>query len=359
MLSVFGILPQDLVNELSAVYPPYRARQLLHWLYARGEIQLSQMTDLPADFKAHLETHYDLCLPAVKQEKESLDGSRKFRLELADGTQIEAVLMPEARKQTLCLSSQVGCARGCGFCATGRMNLIRNLNAAEIVQQVILARQRLQTPLTNIVFMGMGEPLDNLDSVLQAIRIIQHQSGLAFSPRRITLSTCGIVPGIHLLANSGIKAKLAVSLNSALDETRDLLMPVNAKYPLDVLKKALLYYQKRSRFRITLEYILIPEVNMGLRDIRALRKFCGDLACKVNFIPYNAVPGLPYRAPTEQELTVFLREAQALPQAVTLRRSKGSDVCGACGQLALNHAIKNQEVSDEPDRKHCRQALRR
>lgn len=333
--SIFGIIPADLCAFIKEYFPEYRCRQLLQWLYVRRVNDPELMTDLPKDFRDFLASGFDLSLPSVDKELHSSDGSVKYRLVLSDGSRIEMVSMPEGKKLTLCVSSQVGCSRACSFCATGSMKLKRNLETHEIVQQVVLAQKLSGQSFTNLVFMGMGEPLDNLDSVISALRLIQHESTLAFSPRRTTISTCGIVPGIHRLADSGVKAKLAVSLNAARDDLRDELMPVNRKYPLPVLKKALQYLLERSRFRVTLEYILIPEVNMGHADLKALRKFSGDLSCKINFIPYNPVETLPYRAPTEPEIERFMSEARNLPQAVTLRRSKGKDILGACGQLVV------------------------
>ena len=335
--SIYGIYPPDLLLLLGKDFPAYRGKQLLDWLYRKFVFEPELMTNLPAGFREHLSRSFDFSVPAIDQELLSSDGSRKFRLVLADGARIEMVLMPEAKKLTLCVSSQVGCARACGFCATGRMGLTRNLQTHEIVQQVLLARKIAGAPITNLVFMGMGEPMDNLDSVLDALKLLQHDSTLKFSPRRTTLSTCGVVPGIHRLAESGVKVKLAVSLNAASDDIRGALMPVNHRFPLDILKKSLLSYQRRSPFRITLEYILIPEVNMSGTDLKHLRKFCSDLSCKINFIPYNPVPALPYRSPTEAEINAFLKAARDIPQAITLRRSKGSDILGACGQLAARN----------------------
>ncbi len=343
--SLHGIRPEDLEAFLTPAWPAYRVRQLLNWIYRKFVFDPAHMTDLPPEFKTALLEAFDLSLPGIAEKQDSTDGSSKYRLILADGAQIEMVLMPQDKKQTLCVSTQVGCARACAFCATGRMGRKRDLQSHEIVQQILLAARDAKPALTNLVFMGMGEPLDNLDNVVDAVRLIQHESALAFSPRRVTVSTCGIVPGIHRLADSALKVKLAVSLNSARDEVRDQLMPVNKKFPLSVLKKALLYYQRKSPFRITLEYILIPDVNMSAADLKALRKFSGDLSCKINFIPFNPVPQLTFRAPTETEVTDFMALARELPQAVTLRRSKGADICGACGQLVAASTGKTKGVS--------------
>ncbi len=325
-------------------FPAYRAKQLLQWLYQRMESDPDKMTNLPGDFKAWLKDTFDMGLPKIAQCLTSVDGTRKYRLLLADNANIEMVLIPEGKKRTLCVSSQVGCARKCSFCATGTMGLVRNLETHEIVQQILLAMNELKPDrLTNIVMMGMGEPLDNLDRVLDAVRILQSPSGLCFSPRHTTLSTCGVVPGILKLASSRLKIKLAVSLNSAIDSIRDTLMPINKQYPLSDLKKALQHFQSVNPYRITFEYIMIPEVNLDAANLKALRKFVGDLSCKINFIPFNPVAGLPYRAPTQAEADEFFTAAQILPQAVTFRRSRGADIAGACGQLAFAGIKKDKD----------------
>lgn len=334
MLNIYGLHPDALIADLLPHFPAYRSKQLLDWLYKHLQDPLENKVNLPADMKLYLKEHYSFALPAVDSKLISSDKSQKFRFLLEDKAAIEGVLIPEKTKHTLCVSSQVGCARACAFCATGTMGLKRNLEVHEIVGQIIIAmRECLPERLTNIVFMGMGEPLDNLDNVLQALALIQAEQSLAFSPRRTTISTCGIVPEIRKLADSGVRVKLAVSLNSAIDAKRDTLMPINRRYPLNILKQALLYYARKCAFRITFEYILIPEVNMGKEDLQALRKFVGDLPCKINFIPYNPVSGLSYTAPTEDHLNYFMNQAASLPQAIMLRRSRGLDVFGACGQL--------------------------
>lgn len=342
MNSIYGIMPEKLGTFLNASFPAYRSRQLLKWIYQRHIHDIAKMTDLPADFKEYVLQSFDLSMPQIDKEQTSHDGTRKFRLKMRDDALIEMVLMPEEKKQTLCVSSQVGCSRGCLFCATGGMGLKRNLDTHEIVQQILLAGGQAQPErITNLVFMGMGEPLDNLQNVMDAITLIQHDQTIAFSPRRTTISTCGIVPGIIKLADSGLRTKLAISLNSAIDAVRDQIMPINLKYPLAQLKNALLYYQKKSPFRITIEYIMIPGVNMSLTDIKALRRFAGDLSCKINLIPYNPVPKLTFEAPSKEQIETFMSAAMSIPQAITLRKSKGADIMGACGQLALANPSKN------------------
>lgn len=332
--NIFGIHPDSAKKALSA-FPAYRSKQLFQWLYQKHVFVTDAMTNLPAEVKAFLNENYSFAMPEIDLEKKAKDGTTKYRLKLDDGELVEMVLIPDGKKNTLCVSSQVGCARDCSFCATGKLGLKRNLHTHEIVAQILLAASFCQPErLTNLVFMGMGEPMDNLDSVLNALSIIQAEEALSFSPRRTTISTCGIPEGIIRLADSGIKTKLAVSLNSANDAKRDLLMPVNKRHPLAELKKALTYYLSKSNFRITFEYILIPGLNMADEDIKELRRFVGDLSCKLNFIPYNAVASLSYRSPSEKEIEAFLKKAQSLNQAVTLRRSRGAEIFGACGQLA-------------------------
>ena len=342
LIPVYAIHPDDLEQQIiSAGFKPYRFRQLVKWLYVKAINNISQMTDLPADFKTYLKENYDFSLPSIKQSLTAKDGSTKFVLELRDGELIECVLMPEGNKNTLCISSQVGCSFGCAFCATGKLGHVRNLQVDEILSQVILAAQFLQEKkLTNLVFMGMGEPLDNLDNVVSSIRILQSDYGLQFSPRRMTISTCGVVPKIYELAELGIKIKLAVSLNSAIDHKRLELMPVTKVYNLVELKQAIMFFRRQSPWRITLEYIMIPGFNMDEEDARALTKFAGDISCKLNLISYNRVDGLPWRSPTIKEATAFQERLRALPIAVTIRKSRGTDISAACGQLAAQSMNK-------------------
>ena len=333
--SIYGIKPQALSSFIAENFPAYRAKQLLDWVYDKLVFDPNEMSNLPKDFKAWLTDSFDFSLPQILALDKSKDGTKKFLLQLSDSQKIECVVIPEGKKNTLCLSSQTGCARGCSFCATGTLGAGRNLLPHEIMQQVLIAsREVYPERITNIVFMGMGEPMDNLDNVLEALLLLQDEQGLSFSPRRTTISTCGVLPGITKLADSKVKVKLALSLNSAIDKVRDGLMRVNTIYPLEPLKRALKYFNSQNPFRITFEYILIPEVNMDDASIQALKRFTSDLAAKINFIPYNPVASLPYRSPTEAEVEDFMARAASLPQAITLRRSRGRDINGACGQLA-------------------------
>jgi 23S rRNA (adenine2503-C2)-methyltransferase len=340
--NLLNYLPEDLEQEFKERgWKPFRARQILKWIFTKFVFAYDKMSDLPQDFRKEINEIIPLYIPQIEKVTESKDGSKKYLLKLHDKEYIEMVLMPADGKVTLCVSSQVGCARKCRFCATGELGLKRQLMTSEIVGQILLGMKEAgESKLTNIVYMGMGEPMDNLDNVLQSFKIIQHDKCLKFSPRRITVSTCGVTPGIFKLADSGIKVKLAVSLNSALNHKRDVLMPINFKYNLQELKEALKYYSRNSKFRITFEYIMIKNFTMGKEDIKALKKYVGDLSCKLNLIPWNAIPESTFKAPREKEIDAFMKELQSLSCAITVRRSKGSDIDAACGQLAANFKKK-------------------
>jgi len=250
------------------------------------------------------------------------------------------VLMPTDRKTTLCLSSQVGCSRNCTFCATGKLGLTRNLTTAEMIGQIVLAMKLLKPEvLTNIVFMGMGEPFDNYDNLVKTLQILADTDGLCFSPRRTTVSTSGIAPMIRQFADSGVKAKLAISLNAAIEDKRCELMPVNKLYSLQQLKSAISHYLAYNKYKVTFEYVLIKDFNMGKEDLKALIKFTGDLSCKINLIPWNRVEGLDYQSPTQEEVDEFRTAIMRVNKAVTMRQSRGDDIGAACGQLAYQNYI--------------------
>lgn len=333
---ILELFPQDLEEFLlEKNYKKFRINQISNWLYNKNEIDFNKMTSLSKDFRAFLDKTFDNFLPEIVRHQKSIDGSEKFLLKLPDDNTIEMVKIPAGKKNTLCISSQVGCARNCSFCATAKLGLKRNLKVHEILSQIFIIKRHLgEEKLTNIVFMGMGEPLDNYDNVVKSVRILQNEKAFSFSPRRITISTCGVVPGINKLSTLDLKVKLAVSLNSAIDATRSYLMPINNTYPLKNLKRALKEYSYTSTFRITFEYIMIPDFNMSDADVKAIMRFAGDLKCKINLIPWNPVEGLPYRSATNKEIEEFQYKLMKIDKAVTIRKSRGSDIDGACGQLA-------------------------
>ncbi len=344
----FGQTTDEIIEQIIEMdYQRYRANQILDWVYKKGVTNLNHMTNVPEKMRQELSGFYDISLPQIISCLESKDGTRKYSLKLTDEHIIEMVIIPSESKTTLCISSQVGCGRVCVFCATGKMGLARNLSAHEIVGQIVLAANLVRPKrITNLVFMGMGEPLDNLTEVLQCLGVIQSDRCLCISPRRTTISTCGVVPKIIELAKSGYKTKLAVSLNSAIDEKRSEIMPINKIYPLLELKKALRYFRDQTSYRITFEYIMIPSFNMDKKDAIELKKFTQDLSCKINLIPWNHVEGLSYKAPTDVQVEDFVAMTKIINQAVTLRKSRGADVNGACGQLASNSQLLSNKHKD-------------
>ena len=331
----------EVVNELGE--KKFRAKQLIEWIYEKHVYLFEDMTNLPKSFRSKLAENYFINVPEIVQTQSADDGTTKFLLKLEDGALIEMVLMPKRKEDrfTLCVSSQVGCSRRCEFCATGKMGLKRNLSTDEIFGQVLLARQFLKDKmLTNIVFMGMGEPLDNFDNVMRAITFLQNKEGTAMSSRKMTISTCGITPNIYKLVDSGVRIKLAVSLNTAIQHKRVQLMPVGKKFQIALLRQALLHYGTRSFHPITLEYIMIKDFNMDIPSIKALEDFTKDMNCKLNLIPWNPVEGMDFVGPTDPEIDAFLAKLDHLPIPKTVRRSKGTQIDAACGQLSL----KNYEI---------------
>ena len=336
LVHILNLLPYELKNYLLDIDEPrYRLKQILNWIYKNRTLDFSFMTTLPESLRQKLKNNFENFLPEIIRIDISKDGTKKFLLSLVDDNRIEMVLIPNEEKNTLCISSQVGCSRNCNFCASASLGFIRNLEVYEILSQVFLAMKELEgNKLTNIVFMGMGEPLDNLQNVIKAVKILQDEQCFSFSPRRITISTCGIIPKLKELANSGLKIKLAVSLNSAIQEKREQLMPVCRKYPLTELKNALLDFRKKTAFRITFEYVMIKDFNIGQEDTKALLKFLGDISCKLNVIKWNEVSSMPFKSPSEEEVAEFIRGIKKLSSAITYRKSRGGDIDAACGQLA-------------------------
>ncbi|MFH1741616.1 MAG: 23S rRNA (adenine(2503)-C(2))-methyltransferase RlmN [bacterium] len=320
--------------------PGYRARQIFQWLHKRGIVSWDEMTDLPQSLRQRLAECFSMDLPTISSRwTDKEDGTEKLLIELADGRAIESVLIPHApgsdEEHTLCVSTQVGCGFACRFCATGRMGLVRDLSAGEIVAQVVLAR-RLGVNLKRVVLMGMGEPLHNYDNTMAAIRIICDREGMGWSPRRITLSTVGLVPEIYRLGQEAPGVKLAVSLHGTTDQKRSDLTPIAQVYTLDRLFEALRYYHERDKRRISFEYLLIRGVNDGLRDAKRLSELLRGLVCHVNLIPYNRVSNLDYYRPSSPVINRFAEILRDAGIETTIRASRGRSIRGACGQLATD-----------------------
>ena len=309
----------------------YRAKQILRWIYQRNAHNFDQMTDLAKPFRMQLDERAYISHWSPETVAQSSDGTRKYLFRLDDGESVEAVRIPmEDQRATLCISTQVGCAMGCQFCMTGTFGLKRNLRPEEIVNQVCAALE--DGPISNIVLMGMGEPLHNFDHVTTALEILYLDDGLGYGTRRVTLSTCGLVPQIRQLAQK-IKVQLAVSLNATTDEIRNRLMPINQRYPLAELIAACRDYAQESRQRVTFEYILISGVNDSLADAKRLVKLLHGVRCKVNLIAYNEHEASLFKAPDETSVKAFQSYLLQRDLVATLRASRGQDIAAACGQL--------------------------
>jgi 23S rRNA (adenine2503-C2)-methyltransferase len=324
---------------------PFRGAQLYHALYAERKFDFGAMTNMPAAFRARLAQEAKISPPRILRRFASVDGSIRYlfsiggpnREEGAKPAQIEAVFMPREGRQTICISTQAGCAVDCHFCLTAQLGLIRNLTAGEIAGQVLVALEENRdhlAPQTNVVLMGQGEPLLNYDPTMAAVRILLDPKGVALAPRHVTLSTSGIIPGIERLGREKIRPSLAISLNASSDEQRDALMPINRKYPLDALLDACRRYPLRPREYFTFEYVLLGGVNDTPEDARRVVRLLSHIRAKVNLIPWN--PGnLPYRPPAQESIEEFQRILIDKGVPAFIRYSRGQDVFAACGQLAL------------------------
>ncbi len=335
--SVFGLKREDLAEHLTrGGLPGYRATQVFTWLYRRHELDPGAMTDLPIGLRDSLHQIVGLELPRIAGLHASPDGStQKFVLELEDGARVECVAMRTAHRLTFCVSSQVGCALKCSFCATGLMGLQRNLRPEEIVAQVLVmgAHHAWEDDRFNIVFMGMGEPLANYAAVMDAIRILHDPHGLNLGARRITVSTSGLVPQIRTLTGEGLALGLALSLHATTDALRDELVPVNRRWPLAELLPAAREYGERTGRRVTLEYTLIAGVNDHDDDADRLADVAQRMPSKINLIPYNPVPGIAYRRPSPARVEAFARRLYPRAPAVMIRNTMGGEIWAACGQL--------------------------
>ena len=337
-----GLGRAELEAEMRALgEPDFRARQLWHWIYHQGARDFEAMTTLSKGFRARLAANYTIDRPRAMSAQVSVDGTRKWLLRLADGQEVETVYIPEVDRGTLCVSSQVGCTLTCRFCHTGTQALVRNLSAAEIAGQIMTAlddlgdwpRTREGRRVTNLVMMGMGEPLYNYDNVAAAIRTVLDDEGLAISKRKITLSTSGVVPLIERCGEE-LGVGLAVSLHAVRDELRNELVPINRKYPIaELLAACRAYPGAHNARRITFEYVMLDGVNDSEADARELARLLGDLPAKVNLIPFNPWPGAPYQCSSQRAITRFAKILNDAGLSAPVRVSRGQDIMAACGQL--------------------------
>ena len=324
----------DLVAGLGE--KPFRGKQLYTQIYRRRQSRIEDMTDLSARFRALLMEGHEIRLPEVHLRSEARDGTVKFLFQLEDGKFVETVYIPETLRETLCISSQVGCGVGCTFCLTAKMGLERNLTQGEMVGQVlaVLAAGCIHRDAFNIVFMGMGEPLYNYKNVMRAYRLMTDQEGLDLSHRRITISTSGVVPVLNLMRNESSLPNLAVSLNATCNSLRDQLMPLNQRWDIAQLLEACRQFPLEARRRITFEYVLLSGVNDSVPEARELARLLKGIPSKVNLIPYNPNPGLPYLRPSAEQVDAFREVLVQSHLAAFVRRPRGDDISAACGQLA-------------------------
>ena len=344
--SLIGLTRDELAERLQAVGVPddrlrMRAKQLWHWIYHRGAVEFGAMTTIGSALHAALAERYTLARPEVTTEQRASDGTRKWLLRFADGREVETVYIPEEDRGALCISSQVGCTLSCTFCHTGTQRMVRNLTAGEVVAQFLTARDaygewpspRGQRMLSNIVMMGMGEPLFNYENVAKALRIVMDPEGIALSRRRITLSTAGVVPMIER-CGAELGVGLAVSLHAVRDELRDELVPINRKYPIAALLDACRRYPGASNARrITFEYVMLKGVNDSEADARALVRLIGGIPAKLNLIPFNPWPGAPYECSAPEAIERFAAIVNRAGYAAPVRVPRGRDIQAACGQL--------------------------
>ncbi len=338
---------EELAAELQGLgEPAFRAKQIFAWLYQRGKATFGEFSDVSRGLRDKLEERYVIGRMEAVERLRAGDGVQKFLFKLADGNSVETVLIPSGARRTVCLSTQAGCKYHCAFCASGLGGFHRNLTPSEITGQVLFVKDILGEEPSNLVFMGMGEPLDNFDNVAKAVRIMNAAEGMGIAARRITISTCGIVPGIERLAKLDLQVNLSLSLHAVTDRLRDRLMPINRKYALEDIVRACEAYIESGGRMMTLEYILIKDVNDTRNDAEGLAAIARRLRAKVNIIAYSPVPGLEFAPPEEAAMKEFIRWLEERRVHVTERRSKGSDIAAACGQLA-GHRSPQPPISKE------------
>lgn len=329
----------QLQSQMKALgQPQYRSTQIAKWLYQKGAVSFEQMSDLSLELRQKLKEQFTISWPKVLRKQVSKDGTVKYLFGLSDEQTVESVLIPSQNRFTICVSTQVGCKLGCKFCASGVAGFRRHLNCGEILDQILAARKdQPNRRVTHVVFMGMGEPMDNYDSVLVAARLMNSSAGLNIGARKITISTSGLIPGIQKLAKEGIQVELSVSLHAGSSEVRNRIMPINRKYPIEQLISACRDYIQRTNRQITFEYTLISGVNDRVEDANDLARLLRRMKCQVNLIPLNPIKEFPHQPPAIETAKQFRKRLQALGVDATIRKTMGRDIDGACGQLRLKN----------------------
>ena len=340
MYDFFELTLRDLESAIGALgKEKYRSKQLFKWIYNKNTLDFEEMTNISKGLRVIFKEMFELKHLELKEVLPSKDGSTKFSFLCKDDNLIESVLIPEKDRNTLCLSSQIGCRMGCKFCVTGRIGFIRNLTVSEIIGQLMGVKQYLgDRRITNIVFMGMGEPVDNLDNLGRALDILKESMGLDFSHRKITVSSVGLISGLRTIAPTA--AGIAISLNAADDKTRTYLMPINRMYPIGEIIDFVRGYKGSNHIRVTIEYVLIKDINDSPQDAKLLTEILAGLRCKINLIPYNESPYVDFKAPSVKSVDQFHSYLLNKHFTAIVRNSRGQDVSGACGQLGMRYLLE-------------------
>lgn len=334
---------EELKEELVAIgEKKYRAEQIFKWIYVDKVKEFDEMTNLSVELREKLKENYTMCNYKILRKQESSDGTKKYLFDVLDGNAIETVLMEYHHGKTVCVSSQIGCKMGCKFCASTGIQFVRSLSSGEIVEQILAVEQDIGDKISNIVFMGIGEPFDNYDNVMKAIRIINNQKGLNIGARHISVSTSGLVPRIYDFANEDLQCTLSISLHATSNEKRGSMMPVNQRYPIEELMKACKDYIAKTNKRISFEYALAKDNNDNLEDAKELVKLLKGMLCHVNLIPINKIENGKYTKSTNENIIKFRDYLNDNGIVATIRRELGSDIDAACGQLRRKN-LKNQE----------------
>ncbi len=333
----------ELQEELVSIgEKKYRAEQIFKWIYVEKVKEFDEMTNLSLELREKLKANYTMCNYQILRKQESSDGTKKYLFDVLDSNAIETVLMQYHHGKTICVSSQIGCKMGCKFCASTGIQFVRSLTAGEIVEQILAVEQDINDKISNVVFMGIGEPFDNYDNVMKAIKIINNQKGLNIGARHISVSTSGLVPKIYDFANEDLQCTLSISLHATNDEKRSSMMPVNKKYSIEELMKACRYYIDKTNKRISFEYALAKDNNDNLDDAKELVKLLKGMLCHVNLIPINKIENGSYTKSTNENIIKFRDYLNDNGIVATIRRELGSDIDAACGQLRRKN-LKNQE----------------
>lgn len=335
---------EELKEELIALgEKKYRAEQIFQWLYIDKVKEFDDMTNLSIELRNKVKENFCICNYKILKKQESSDGTKKYLFDVLDGNAIETVLMQYHHGKTICVSSQIGCKMGCKFCASTGIQFVRNLSAGEIVEQIIAVEQDIGEKISNIVFMGIGEPFDNYDNVMKAVRIINHPKGLNIGARHISISTSGLVPRIYDFANEELQCTLSISLHATSNEKRSSMMPVNTRYPIEELMKACRDYIAKTNKRISFEYALAKDNNDNLEDAKELVKLLKGMLCHVNLIPINKIENGKFTKSTNENIIKFRDYLNENGIVATIRRELGSDIDAACGQLRRKNLKKQEE----------------